>query len=197
MKTVKELPCPACGVGHYEEVLVPYKTTLADDVQLEIPKIKVLRCQNCGDELIPAETQKQIDRAIAEKTEQLSQHELEQIAVKFGLDQTEISEVLGLGSKTFHRWVNGTQYPSRSMCYYLRILAEFPEIFEWLRQRAWRNGDRRGRLTNVNLAEQFSDLAWVTNQVPSAVRGWQQPNFSETENRRFNPVSAFVQTKVI
>jgi putative zinc finger/helix-turn-helix YgiT family protein len=183
-------------VGHYEEIVTEYRATLADGVELEIPGVKLLRCQNCGDELIPAETQDQIDRAIAEKTEQLSQQELEEISVKFDLDQTQISEVLGLGSKTFHRWLNGTQYPSRSMCYYLRVLAEFPEAMEWLKERGWRRHNRVSQIEKINLATQFSDLAWVTRQLPSAVRGWQQQNFSETENRRFNPVSAFVRTKV-
>src|SRR6184192_2139194 len=138
MNSSERISCAACADGHYEEIVTRYETKAADDVQIVIPNAKILRCEKCGDELIPPETQEQIDRAIAEQTERLSQRELEDIHENSGLDQTEVSEVLGLGSKTFHRWLKGTQYPSRSMGYYLRVLAEFPQAFEWLRERGWR-----------------------------------------------------------
>jgi len=142
MKASEQIPCGACESGQYEEIVTRYETKAADDVQIVLPRARLLRCKKCGAELIPPETQEQIDRAVAEQTEQLSQRELEEISGKFGLDQTEVSEVLGLGSKTFHRWLKGTQYPSRSMGYYLRVLAEFPEAFEWLRERGWRKSNR-------------------------------------------------------
>jgi DNA-binding XRE family transcriptional regulator len=70
---------------------------------------------------------------------------------QFGVDQTEMSEALGLGGKTFHRWEKGSQYPSRSMGYYLRLLRQFPEAFEWLRSRRWkrRNGKKGPRIVTL------------------------------------------------
>ena len=82
------------------------------------------------------------DDAIAEHTERLTTDELREIREQFELDQTEMSEALGLGNKTYHRWENGTQYPSRSMGYYLRVLREYPDAFKWLRDRQWRERDR-------------------------------------------------------
>ena len=82
------------------------------------------------------------DDAIAEHTERLTTDELREIREQFELDQTEMSEALGLGNKTYHRWENGTQYPSRSMGYYLRVLREYPDAFRWLRARQWRERDR-------------------------------------------------------
>lgn len=142
MTADENILCTACEDGFYKEVFEPYKTKAADDVEIFISKVKILRCSKCGDELLPPETQEQIDRAIAEQTEVLAPEELKEIADKFRLDQTQISEALGLGSKTFHRWLKGTQYPSRSMCYYLRALAEFPDVFEWVRERGWRRKNR-------------------------------------------------------
>ena len=142
MKTIEQIPCAACETGHYEEVFTRYEAAAADGVEISIPAITLLRCPKCGDELIPPETQALIDRSVAEQTEQLTQRELEEMAERFGQDQTEISETLGLGSKTFHRWLKGRQYPSRSMGYYLRVLAEFPEALEWLKERGWRRQDR-------------------------------------------------------
>ena len=189
------MPCAACEEGHYEIVFGSYETLAADDVQVVIPKVKLLRCPKCGDELIPPETQKEIDRAVAEQTEQLSQRELEEAADTFGIDQTRISEVLGLGNKTFHRWLKGTQYPSRSMGFYIRILTEFPEAFEWLKERAWRKRNRMSLNANLNPAVQFPDLAMMTRATPTMC-DLNQSVFPEANGRRFNPATTFTHTKV-
>jgi len=152
MKAVERISCAACENGHYDEVYARYEATAADDVQIVLPRVRLLRCPDCGDELIPPDTQAQVDRAVAEQTEQLTQRELEEIAERFGLDQTQTAEVLGLGNKTFHRWLKGTQYPSRSMGYYLRVLAKFPEAFEWLKERRWRKRSRIAGSDAVKLA---------------------------------------------
>jgi putative zinc finger/helix-turn-helix YgiT family protein len=192
MNTSEQLPCSACENGHYEEVLVPYRTMTADEVQVLIPQVKVLRCSACADELLPPETQKQIDEAIAEATEQLSPRDLEAIWEKFGLDQTETAEVLGLGSKTFHRWLNGNQYPSRSMGYYLRVLAEFPETFEWLRGRGWRRRNRVAQYQKIDFAIQFPELAQTASESQ-----WRNPDpVSHVSRLRFNPTSLFRKTRV-
>jgi hypothetical protein len=47
------------------------------------------------------------------------------------------------GRATAIRWEQGSQYPSRSMGYYLRTLREFPEAFAWLRARGWKGGKSR------------------------------------------------------
>jgi putative zinc finger/helix-turn-helix YgiT family protein len=195
MKT-KPLSCASCGSGHYQKVLTRYVVTIADGVEVVVPNAELLKCQKCGDELIPSKTQALIDQAIADQTEQLSKNELEDIADRFGLDQTQISETLGLGSKTFHRWLNGSQYPSRSMGYYLRILAEFPEAFDWLKRKGWRRRNRVFQATNINLATQFPDLARYT-QINTLTSELNQDVLLEIESRRFNPASCFTRTKVL
>lgn len=196
MKTTEKILCTACDAGHYEEVFVPYETTVADGTKIVIPKVKFLRCSKCGDELIPPETQREIDRAISEQTEQLSIRELELAAETFGLDQTEISEILGLGSKTFHRWLKGKQYPSRSMGFYIRILVEFPEVFEWLKERAWHKRNRISQTNVLNLSVKFPDLAAITN-MDQQLNSLDQGVFLETEGERFNPVTSFTRTKIL
>lgn len=197
MKTTKKIPCAACNESTYEEVEVCYETTAADGVRIVIPKVKLLRCPKCGDELIPPTSQAEIDRAIAEQTEQLSARELEQIADKFDLDQTQISEVLGLGGKTFHRWLKGTQYPSRSMGYYLRVLAEFPEAFSWLKERSWRKSNRIFNSGSLSLSEKFPDLAWLNSQTSLTTSNLDQQSLLESEEGcRFNPASVFSHTKI-
>ncbi len=188
------MACGSCKQGHYEEVLDSYEATAADDVKIIIPRVKLLRCPNCGDELLPPETQGQIDEAVAEQTEQLSPRELERIWERFDLDQTGASEVLGLGGKTFHRWLKGTQYPSRSMGYYLRVLSEFPEAFEWLKERGWRRSNRVAHMQKLQFELQFPDLARIFTEAQ-----WRRPDpLSSTEGTRlrFNPTTLFRKTKL-
>ena len=188
------MACCSCEHGHYTEVYDRYETVAADDVKIAIPRVKLLRCSNCGDELLPPETQKQIDTAIAEQTEQLSPRELEAIWERLNLDQTETAEVFGLGSKTFHRWLNGTQYPSRSMGYYLRVLAEFPDALEWLKERGWRKKNRLAQFQKLDFQLQFPELARTTTETE-----WRRTNAQTgitSDRLRFNPTTLFRQTKV-
>jgi len=194
MKTDKTMACCSCEHGHYNEVFDRYETMAADDVKIVLPRVKLLRCSNCGDELLPPETQKQIDAAIAEQTEQLSPRELEAIWEQLNLDQTQTAEVFGLGSKTFHRWLNGTQYPSRSMGYYLRVLAEFPDALEWLKERGWRKKNRVAQFQKLQFELQFPELARITTETE-----WRRTNTQTgiaSDRLRFNPTTLFRQTKV-
>ena len=188
------MTCCECGQGHYEEVFDRYETVAADEVKIFIPRVKLLRCSKCGDELLPPGTQKQIDEAIAAQTDQLSPRELEAIWEQLNLDQTQTAEVFGLGSKTFHRWLNGTQYPSRSMGYYLRVLAEFPDALEWLKERGWRKKNRVVQHQKLEFQLQFPELARITSETE-----WKRANTpieKEGARLRFNPTTLFQQTKV-
>ena len=194
MKASDKMTCCECAQGHYEEVFDHYETLAADDVKIFLPRVKLLRCSKCGDELLPPETQKQVDAAISEQTDQLSPRELETIWERLNLDQTQTAEVFGLGSKTFHRWLNGTQYPSRSMGYYLRVLAEFPDALEWLKARGWRRKNRVAAHQKLQFELQFPELARFTSETE-----WRRADTTtEKENTRlrFNPTTLFRQTKV-
>lgn len=196
MKPGEKMACCSCEQGHYEEVFDRYEATAADDVKIVLPRVKLLRCSSCGDELLPPETQKQIDAAVAEQTEQLTARELETISEHFNLDQTQTSEVLGLGGKTFHRWLKGTQYPSRSMGYYLRVLAEFPQAFEWLKERGWRKHNRLAQFQDEklqfelrfpDLAKETKEMVWLRTNAPGG---------GDESRLRFNPTILFRKTKV-
>lgn len=79
-----------------------------------------------------------------------------------------MSEILGLGLKTYHKWESGRQLPTRSMSHYIRVLADVPGAFDFLRRRAWRAKNRLAIPTvEADLAAMFPDLA--TN-APTATR---------------------------
>ena len=149
--------CPACNTGRLREQRLDYTVAAADGVKVVVPNLLVEVCDHCGEIVLSADAADTVDAAIAEQTEQLTPHELERIREDLDVDQTEMSEILGLGGKTYHRWEKGNQVPSRSMGYYLRTLAEFPMAFAWLRERGWKKRNRVAGLA-VDLAVAFPDL---------------------------------------
>ena len=129
-------------------------------------------CDKCGEEILSLEAARAVDSAVAEYTDRLTREELTAIREEFGVDKTEMSEALGLGGKTYLRWEQGNQYPSRSMGYYLRVLREFPEVFEWLRSRGWQG---RNRVTTTeksplsDMESRFPALAGDPSRLNSIV----------------------------
>jgi putative zinc finger/helix-turn-helix YgiT family protein len=183
MKSLEGQTCPFCGAGKFVLTTIDYEAELPDAQTLVVPNLPVERCDQCGETVFPAESSQRIDSAIAEGTEQLTPRELERIRDDLGVDQTEMSEILGLGGKTYHRWENGSQYPSRSMGYYIRLLHEFRDAFDWLRERGWRGKNRVRQFTTPHdFAVQFPDLAGKGSRGASVSTG-----ATMARERRSNP----------
>jgi len=159
-KSLAGKSCRDCGVGKFELVQITHVENVAQDNPLTIPNVWVDRCNRCGEIVFPGDTVHYIETVVAEETEQLTGRDLEQIREDLGVDrQDEMSEILGLGTKTFHKWESGSQLPTRSMSYYIRLLAAFPDAFDWLRRREWRNANRlTGRNAQNDYAAMFPDL---------------------------------------
>lgn len=130
--------CFECDQGRYEVVVQSYSCRGQDGNVVVVPDVTFLRCNHCGEELIPAESDRYISRYVAEANEQLTKAALFTMLDASGLSQKDFAEAIGLGEKTFHRWLKGTQVASRSMGYYLRAMERFPEAFEWVKKRGWR-----------------------------------------------------------
>lgn len=142
MNTSHDTTCPCCEGGALQSIKRDYTADLGEGLQLRVPDIQMEVCDKCGEEILSLEAAREVDEAIAEHTDRLTSAELTAVREDFGVDKTEMSEALGLGGKTYLRWEQGSQYPSRSMGYYLRVLREFPDAFAWLRSRGWRGRNR-------------------------------------------------------
>jgi HTH-type transcriptional regulator/antitoxin MqsA len=161
--------CPFCEKGLFELCQVDYKATTSDEPEITVKGVWVEKCASCGEMVFPSESSRYVDQVLAEETEQLTPAQMKEIRARLGVDQTQMSEILGLGDRTYHRWEKGTQYPSRSMCYYIRILGRFPTVFDWLGKREWRQAKTTIRLsTRAEIAMSFPDLArieWRSDSV--------------------------------
>lgn len=171
--------CPFCRKGKLDLQQIDYVSEDPDHPKICIPSVWIDHCPECGENIYPAETSQHIENCIAALDDQLIPRELTLIREHLGVDQSEMSEILGLGDKTYHRWENGAQFPSRSMGYYIRVLSYHPETFEWLRDRSWRKSNRL-----------FSHFQKTENTIPVSVMfpNLTQPlDFQATNRRLCNP----------
>ena len=168
-KTLAGQQCPICDAGKFQLAQINYTEEVASDNPIEIRGLWVDRCDHCGEIVFPGDTTRFIESVVAEQTEQLTPHELERIREDLGVaTQDEMSEILGLGQKTYHKWESGKQYPTRSMSYYIRVLADVPGAFDFLRCRAWRAKNRVTTPTaQSDFAAMFPDLP---THAPTAPR---------------------------
>lgn len=177
--------CPARSNGQFQLVQIDHTEEVASDNPIEFRGIWVDRCDHCGEIVFPGDTTAFIESVVAEETEQLTPRELERIREDLGVaTQDEMSEILGLGLKTFHKWESGRQFPTRSMSYYIRLLSEFPEAFDWLHRRAWRPKNRVKHSTQVpDIHDRFPDLPRLgaplfrTVHAPNPARGFETAAF--------------------
>jgi putative zinc finger/helix-turn-helix YgiT family protein len=160
-KSLAGQTCPLCNTGKFQLVQTGYTEEVASDNPIEFLDIWVDRCDHCGEIVFPGDTTRFIESVVADQTEQLTDRELERIREDLGVaTQDEMSDILGLGLKTFHKWESGRQFPTRSMSYYIRVLADVPGAFEYLRRRAWRAKNRVATLpAQADFAAMFPDLA--------------------------------------
>jgi len=132
------IPCPECEEGTLRTSVEDYEVVTSDGNRIVVPQVELSRCDHCGVTLVPAASSRLISEFQAQATEQLTRKELHDFFVRSNLTQKDFAEAFGLGEKTFHRWLKGTQVVSRSMGYYLRAMDRFPEVFEWVHNRGWR-----------------------------------------------------------
>lgn len=131
-------PCDECDGGTIQTIVEDYQMVTSDGNTVTVPAVTLERCDKCGVTLVPAKSSRYISEYEAQATEQLSKKELHAFFEASDLTQKDYAEALGLGEKTFHRWLKGTQVASRSMGYYLRAMDHFPEVFDWVKNRGWR-----------------------------------------------------------
>lgn len=111
------LGCPFCGRRESE---APYGPTLEGESVV---------CKNCGASGPVCETSRHAvrtwnSRIEFKESEILTPEQLKSIRLDLGVKtQDEMSSLLGLGAKTYHKWESGKQKPNLSMCRYIRLYA--------------------------------------------------------------------------
>jgi len=139
--------CPTCRNAIIRRVTRDYKVKLPDGQTSTVANLSFEECPECKDEFFSSEAMDRISDKVSAELDSLSLSDLKRIREKLQPNMTLLAESLGLGSKTWMRWENGEQNISRSMGYFIRTLSQFPEVYEWVADRGWRQDDAEEQAT--------------------------------------------------
>ena len=149
--------CTQCHEGTYQNMTKDYTVRLRDGDQCTIANLAQRKCNQCGHVVLPWASALRVDRAVADHTEPVNPDFLKTARGQLQPNMTLLAESLGLGSKTWMRWENGEQNMSRSMGYFIRAMAQFPEVYEWVADRGWRRSHDAESL--LEIAENIKEVA--------------------------------------
>ena len=138
-----QVKCPLCGNGILEDTVLDYSTTVKEGdhyKHIVINKLPVEQCPNCKEVFLPKESLEKVRSERHTVRELLTPDELKNLRKSLNLTQTGMSELLGVGKKSYLRWENGTCLQSKSMDKYIRLLSASPENVNFLKKLALPRG---------------------------------------------------------
>jgi len=124
--------CPECGKkGTVRPATVRYRTRIKHDGRLyevEVPKLRVPRCSDCGELIFDNGADEQIVRALREQLGLLAAEQIRNNRESLRLTQREMADQLAVAVETISRWETGALTQSRSMDRYLRVYFGIPAV---------------------------------------------------------------------
>lgn len=123
--------CPICEKGDLKTVTDTYVTEYLgrDGVSrpLYVPNVTWSECGACGEAILDDDAVHAIEAARRHAQGLLSPKDIKVLRTKLDKTQTEMSNLLGVGEKTYCRWESGAYIQSTAFDKYLRLLIEVPE----------------------------------------------------------------------
>ena len=129
--------CPLCNKGLLEEKIIDYRTTLKVGDHFKRILVKNLTaevCSNCKEVILPKESLDKVYNERHSRRHLLTTDELKKIRHDLGLTQSKMSELLGVGKKSYLRWEKGSGLQSKSMDRYIRLIRASRENVEFLKK---------------------------------------------------------------
>lgn len=127
MKSIaRKMVCPECGGGPLVEKHGDYKTVYLDREErshpLVVPNLTWLECGSCREIVLDDAAMSAIEGARRQALGLLSPQEIRDLRTRLGRTQAGMSELLGIGEKTYCRWESGSYMQSEASDRYLRLL---------------------------------------------------------------------------
>ena len=188
--------CPTCRNAIIRRVTRDYKVKLPDGQTSTVANLSFEECPECKDEFFSSEAMDRISDKVSAELDSLSLSDLKRIREKLQPNMTLLAESLGLGSKTWMRWENGEQNISRSMGYFIRTLSQFPEVYEWVADRGWRQDDAEEQATTQQPYSAFDETLSKVMQDYLSLKSGETLSEDEKEesgkfvNEMFNRISS-------
>lgn len=144
---------------------------VAHTIQVEVP---ARFDEDYQDYILDGEALAKIERVKARHMGLLSPEEIKALRSRLGVTQKEIADLLQIGAKSWSRWENGRERPSRSMNILLKALSDKkidPNYLRSLRDGTRLNMrvinflERRKTMANRPLAVSFREARVCENEV--------------------------------
>lgn len=130
---MKPEQCFACGS---EMKLIREAASFETGRRKAVVQVERYQCVKCGEELYTPDQADVAQIAAADEFRRqdglLTPGEIKQIRAKYGLTQSELEQLLGVGPKTVVRWERGTVFQNQATDKLLRVLSEVPEVYTYL-----------------------------------------------------------------
>ena len=137
MRKEKSDACPVCGVGDLKRITGEFTTEVEGPdgrpMKLSVPGVTWRHCASCGEDLLDDNASKAITKAHRAALKLLPAEEIHSLRQGLGKTQAQMSELLGIGEKTYSRWESGTHFQSEAFDRYLRLL-QVPEVLDALNE---------------------------------------------------------------
>lgn len=171
--------CPICGEGHLEARVaknaVEYKGhTAVLDAHYAV-------CDTCGSEQTNAAQARMNKRAMLAFKKRvdglLTGAEVRALRERLGIKQQEASRIFGGGPVAFSKYENDDVMQSEAMDRLLRLAADVPGAFGYLRQQATGETPLAEQWTRVDLPQVPATrpkLTVVSSSVPGSDQGWRK-----------------------
>ena len=128
--------CPICGEGTIKVERKP--ETFKYKGQVLTLELTIYSCDVCGEAFFDNEEMKKQQKTIKDFQRKvdglLTSEEIKRIREKYGLSQRELARILGIAEKSIAKYEAGFVAQSKAMDNLLRVIGEFPNVLQYLKQ---------------------------------------------------------------
>lgn len=124
--------CPICGDLSLEVCNGEYEFEPPSNIPggtIIIPSTSWEECTNCGEQIISLDLEQQLEKVRRERLGLLTPEQIANIRKSVGLTQIEMSQLLGLGDKTYTRWESGKSLQNKSSDNLIRFFEQNSDFF--------------------------------------------------------------------
>jgi putative zinc finger/helix-turn-helix YgiT family protein len=123
---MKKTSCPECKMEQLALKRGDYETQYVDrdekTQRLTVLGLSWLECTNCGEVILEDEAMAMVEAARRKALGLLSPQEVRDLRLGLGRTQAAMSDLLGIGEKTYCRWESGAYVQSEAFDRYLRLV---------------------------------------------------------------------------